>query len=883
MSRLELGSEWRRLGRLIRRGRYRRELREEMELHRDLLGDPRRFGNDLRLRERSQEAWGWRWLEELGQDCRLGLRLLRRTPGLTAVALLSLALGIGANTALFSLTDAMLLRPLPVQHPEQLAQIYLRAPNSPRTSPTFSNPLWEQFRGRQDIFQSAFAWSSTQFNLQQGGEENLAQAVQASGNYFSTLGIAPVAGRLFGPGDDTPGCAAVADISESFWQSRFGGASSAIGSTLTLSGHPFQIIGVTPASFFGVEVGQRFDVAVPLCTEAITAARSLLHEPQGWWLSIMGRLRQEVTPQAAAVRLAVLGPRVMAVAMPATMAPATRARYQSERWEAQPAALGMSRQRRQYGRALWVLLAIAGVVLLVACANLAGLLLARANARRAEIGVRLSLGASRGRLIRQLLTESVILSVGGAALGVGLAAWACAAVQRLLHLDLRLTPDARVLAYTAALAIGTGLLAGILPALRATDVGLAGAARTGAPRPRRHAGGSRGIVAAQIALSLWLLAGAGLFLRTFSNLMAVNTGFDPNRVLLVKMMPDAARPPDEVLRREQTAGLDLVRRLPGVELAAQSFIVPTSGLQWDNSLAVVRGGANSASVPDAYFNVISPGYFATLRTPLLAGRDFSAADRPGAPVTVIVNQTLARALFPHGGALGQWLQQGSGPDQDGPPTQIIGVVADAKYDSLREAAPPTAYYAAAQSWHVFATTSYELRSPLPEPELEREVRAAFAASAPRASFQLQTMDAQIAGTLRPERLLAWISGLFGGLALLLTAIGLYGISSYRAERRRQEFGVRLALGATSGSILQLMLREAGWLLAWGAGAGLLGIWLGTHWLQSQIGTLLFGLSAGDTVTILAAVAALAAVTLLAAARPAGRAAHANPMDSLRQE
>jgi len=878
----------RRVKMLAGRRRFNRELREEIELHATLRGDGRKFGNDLRLRELSQDAWGWRWLADIGQDVRHGLRLLARTPTLTCVALLSLGLGIGANTALFSLTDALLLRTLPVAHPEELMELGIQGPRSARMSPVFNDPLWEQVRQHEDVFDGVFAWSGTQFNLSRGGEIELVNAVQGSGEYFSTLGVQAEAGRLFGPGDDHPACPAIADISDGFWHSRFGGSDAAMGATLNLSGHLFQVIGVMPPGFFGVEVGQRPDIVVPLCTEALTAPRALLGDFFGWWLNIVGRVRPGVSESAASARIAAMGPGWMAAALPGNFPSDRRSGYMAERWMVVPAAQGSSRLRTLYGSPLEALLVIAGLVLLVACANLAGLLLARATARRQEIGVRLSLGASRARLIRQLLTESMLLAVGGVIVGVGFAYWATSGVQRFLSADLNLSLDSRVLMFTVALTAVTGLLVGIVPALRATDVQLASQARPGAAvkASGRHGLGSRSLVAGQIAVSLVLLAGAGLFLRSFRSLTAVRLGMNPDHLLLIKVSPPSNRPSDTATLAANTQALDELRRLPGVESASESFVVPTSGLQWDNAVHVAQGAAPAAGVPDAYFNAVSPGYFATMETALLRGRDFRESDASGAPLVAIVNATLARQLFPRGDAIGHWIEAGDEADEPAnrpPPTQIVAVADDAAYKTVRESVPPTVYYPITQIAHQFPTTAFELRSMLPEAVLESEVKGAFARFAPRTAFQLQTMEAQVSAGIRPERMLAMVSALFGGLALLLTGIGLYGVMTYLANGRRKEFGVRLALGAEPQSIQGLVMREAAAIMGAGTAMGALATWILARELRAKVDGLLFGLSATDMSTLALAAAALALVALVAAAWPAQRAARTDPMASLREE
>ena len=873
-----LGEQGRRLGMLVGRRRWRRELDEEMRLHRELRGNAKRFGNELRLRERSQAMWGWTWLETLGQDVRHGLRLLARTPVVTGLALLSLTLGIGANVALFSLMDAVLLRSLPVAHPEQLVQILTGNLKTGRPSLSFTNPMWEQVRDHQAAFGGVFAWSFTQFNLSNGGPAATIPGIEASGEYFRTLGVRPERGRLLGKSDDVRGCPAVADISDGFWRAHYGGAAAALGSSLALDGHSFQVVGVTPPEFFGMDVGRSFDVAVPLCAEAIVDAHPMLDVRDAWWLMVAGRLLPGETAAVAAARLNAQMPGWMQASLPPWPAPMQQ-RYLQRRASLQPAGQGVNWVGGRYGLGLKILLAIAGLVLLLACANLAGLMLARATARRAEIATRLALGASRARLVRQLLTESLLLSGGGTALGAGLAVWACRALENYwstpaVAVQLNLSLDGRVLAFTLGLTLATGVLVGLAPALRATRMSLAAGARADAGSART---GGEGLAAAQVAISLLLLAGAGLFLRSFVNLSRVDLGFNPSRVLLVKLSAPSRKTPDPVLEAAHERDLAALRALPGVAAAGESFTVPTSGMQWDEALVAAHAG-----IPDAFYNAISPGYFAALRTPLLAGRDFAASDRAGSPAVVILNQAAARQLFPGGGALGQVVRQ-KGADMTRP-AQVVGIVADAKYDSsLRAAAPPTGYYPLAQLRQPFRDTAYELRAALPAATVEAEVRTALARTDPEASFTLGTLQQQVAGNLKPERLLAMLSAVFGGLALLLTAIGLYGVMAYSVSRRRREFGIRMALGARPTAVVRLALGNFSGTLALGAAAGLAAAWLAARLLRAVLGKLLFQLSPTDWATLAGAAALLAAVALVAGWLPARRAARADPMRALREE
>lgn len=857
-----LGELGRRLHMLAQRRRWRRELEEEMLLHRALRGDDRRFGNELNLRERSQAQWGWTWLETWLQDGRHGLRLLARTPLITALALVSLALGIGATTALFSLADAVIWRPLPVAHPEQIVQL---TNNSEGPDwPAFSNPYWEQVRNAKGLFAGAFATGNASLRLP--GLPRRFQALWVSGGYFNVLGLHPERGRLLSPGDDDRGCPAVADISAAFWRSHYGGAASAVGAMLQLSGHDFQIVGVTPPGFFGTDVGDGFDAALPLCTEALVRGKdSLLGRKNGGFLELFARLAPHESPAQAEARLEAARP-LLAAGVPADERATWRVTLHG-------AANGWSGLRLEQGLALEILLGVAGLVWLLACANLAALMRARAEARRPEIAVRAALGAGRARLLRQLLTESLLLATGGALLGWALAAWACQAAVRFWSysphypLRLNLAPDSRVLGFAIVMTLATALLVGLAPALCASDANLAAAAQ----RRSTVALGWR-LTAIQMALALVLAAGAGLFARSLARLTGPAKGFDSDNVALVEpaayATPAEAENPGAALRRR--ALLARLRALAGVTVAAASQNLPVQRSSWAVKLARAIPPSPARMV---WANAISPGYFAALRQPLLAGRDFGDADT-GAPV-IILNLAAARVFFPHGHALGQTMSSADyGYKSAG--ARVVGIVADAKYLDLRRAPPPEVYFPLhAQS---YAWAWFELRSPLPPATLERQARAVLGREA-----QLTTYTSLMDAGIKPEILLARLAELFGGLALALAGLGLYGVTAYRATRRRREFGIRMTLGADAAAIAAGVLREAAGALAAGLAAGLLLAWALTQTLRAALGKLLFDISARDLSTWLAAAAALAATAALAAWLPARRAAHAEPLAALREE
>jgi predicted permease len=851
----------------------------------------RRFGNVTLAQERCRGMWAWNSVEALWQDLRYGLRQLRRSPGFTAVAVLTLALGIGANTTIFSLIDAVMLRRLPVEKPDELMQMQRRDPRrGGNPSDGFTNPLWEQVRDQQDVFSGVFAWGHAWFDLAQGGAVHPANGIWVSGDFFNTLRLRPAAGHLIAASDDRRGCPAVAVLSYGFWQDYYGGANRAIGSTLSLTNYPFEVIGVAPPGFFGMEVGDKFDVAVPICAAALFDGKeSRLDHRSSWWLNVAGRVKPGITLAQMTARLGVLSPPIFTAALPQYWSPDRQRRFVEETLVATPAAIGTSDLQRRFDQPLQVLMAVVGLVLLIACANIASLMLARAASRYKEIAVRQALGASRMRLIRQLLTECLLLSSAGALLGILFARWGTALLVRyisttrkVIFLDLSL--DGRVLAFTAIVAVLSGILFGVLPAFRATRVSLTAAMKGSQAldneRPLRfHI--RKWIVASQVALSLVLLVAAGLLLRSFVKLATLDTGFDRNNVLLVGANLKTAKvPPDRQLATYEEIESRL-RALPGVVSISRSVVVPISGGGWNNAIQSDWSKAETRVDTLAWFNYVSPGYFETLRMPLLAGRNFTNGDTKTAPAVAIVNETLARRFFPGLNPLGKTFRiaDEDSAGKPGPPIEVVGLIKDAKYASLREDIQPTAFFPAAQvSEHAEAET-YELRTAIPPSGVVGPVQAAVAGVNKEIPLDFRTLAEHVNDSMVQARLLAVLSGFFGAVALLLAMIGLYGTLSYLVTQRQKEFGVRMALGAEPSSILRLVMRDLVVVLAGGLVAGSCTSLWATRVLQGM----LFGLGARDPVTLLAAAAALSSVALVAGYLPARRATKVDPMVVLRHE
>jgi putative ABC transport system permease protein len=833
-------------------------------------------------------------MESLLQDLRFALRMLRKSPGFTAVAVLTLALGIGANTAAFSLIDAVMLRTLPVNRPDELLQLERQDPRHADVgSPDFSNPLWEQVRDQQNVFSGVFAWANERFDLARGGTVQPAEGSFVSGDFFTTLGLRPVVGRLIAGSDDYRGCPPVAVLSYGFWQDHYGGASSAVGSTLSLYYHPFKIIGIAPPGFNGMDVGRESEVFVPVCTVEISGIQSLEARSM-WWLNVAGRIKPGTSRAQLSARLQVLSPRIFTAALSQYGTADEQRNFVKEKLVATSAATGTSATlRQQFDQPLQVLMAIVGLVLLIACANVASLMLTRGVAREKEIAVRQALGASRWRLIKQLLTECMLISLMGAIVGFLFARWGTLLLIRSISIHniyalgnmpvlLNLSLDGRVLGFTAAVAILTVALFGILPTLRSTSVSLISAMKgirtVELDRPARFRS-RKLIVASQVAFSLVLLVAAGLLLRSFAKLATLDPGFDRNNVLIVYTDLWPAKIP----RDQRPAVLDQIenqlRALPGVLSASRSSVTPAEvsygahnvHTEWSKSFIDAESLSMSVNV--------SPGYFGTLRMQFVAGRDFNGSDTATSPMVAIIDQTAARRFFPGLDPVGRtfWIDGIAG--QPGPPIEVVGIVRDAKYQSLREEIHPTVFFPATQAPDIFLAGALELRTALRPTALISAVQATVASVNPAITLEFHTLAQQVSDSMVQELLLAQLSGFFGSLALLLALIGLYGTVSYLVVQRQREFGIRMALGAEPGSILRLIMRDVFSVVAVGLLAGIAMSLAATRLLQQ----LLFRIGPRDTVTLVVAVAALSIVALVAGYFPGRRATKINPMEALRDE
>jgi predicted permease len=749
---------------------------------------------------------------------------------------------------------------------------------------SWTYPIWNEInQRRRDLFDDAFAWSTGQFDRAGGGETEFVDGAYVSGGMFEVLGLRAGRGRLLQPPDDQRGGGPegpVAVISHRFWQQHFDGAADVIGRPITLRRVPFTIVGVLPVGFAGPNVGRFVDVYVPFGAEPLVrGARSLLDQRSTWWLDIMIRTKPGQTPEQATAALRALQPAVREATMPDSYSAAMRDRYLLEAFTLVPAATG--RAPRAERASLFAMLAVVGLVLLIACVNIANLLIARGLARRQEIGVRLALGGSRPQVAMLLFGESLLLALAGAALGLVIAQWGGPLLVSQLNtwrqtMTLDLSPDWRVLTFTAAVSLATAVIAGVAPAWSATRVApreaLGSAGRTVAGgRPL----GVRGVlVAAQIALSLVLVVGAGLFLRTFEALAAAPLGFEAEPLLVADLdfeqSPVTPQDRPAVMARLR----DAAASVPGVTSATAGFVMPTSGRGWNSAVGTDPAADRSRMT---WMDATTPGWFRTYGTPLVAGRDFDAGDVRGSELVAIVNESFAHR-FVEGPPVGQSVPIG-GPGGPYTTYRIVGLAADALYRSPREGMAPTMYVAMAQRETGFQNTALTVAlAPGTGPSVRRALTAAIRSTDPDLSFTFRTFDELVGATVARERLVALLSGFFGGLAVLLAGIGLYGVMSHTVSQRRREIGVRLALGARPGGIIGLVARRFGAIVLAGLAAGVgLSLWAGRF-----IDALLFQLTPSDPWTLGGAVIVLALVAALAAWVPARRAARLDPAQVLRE-
>ena len=766
-----------------------------------------------------------------------------------------------------------MIRALPVLNPGELV-LFARSGPASKGSSSFPAAMWDEMRKHETGLAAVAAYGSTSVDLSRGGEARRVGGGFVSGSYFSLLGTRPVAGRLLGEGDDHPGCPPVAVITDAFWRTEYGASPSVVGASLALNGAPFEIVGVAEPSFFGMEIGYQPPIWAPLCTERIVRGAAGGGYRGGMGLAVVGRLAPASSIEQAGARVAAMA---QAVVQTTGAAPNTT-------FALVPFSRGVRDLSRAYGDSLFALMAVVAVVLLIACANVANLLLARATARQREIAVRLALGAGRWRVVRQLLTESVLLSAFGAAAGVLFASWASRGLVRLLSppgrlvaLDLPLDP--LVLTFTLTVSLLTGVLFGLAPAFRASRVDPHAAMRTGGRgalegHTRFHAG--KALVVAQIALSLVALSAAALLVGSWRRLATVDPGFRGDRVVVASADIRMAGIPDE--RQPDTYGLVLarLRAIPGVVAVSGSSRTPIDNVNWSSAIAF-EDESNTGDLPVVYLNEVTDGYFAALGVPIRAGRDFTAADSAGSPRVAVISEELARRS---GGAaaIGRRCRWQPGHDFS-PAIETVGIAGDTKMRPLREASPPIVYLAAWQNARPGPLMVFAIRAARSAQAVIPDVKSAFAAVNPRISLRLTTLDRQVDDSLHLQRAMGVLSGLFGTLALALAALGLYGITSYNVARRRGEIGVRIALGAERSRIVRMVFGDVGRLVAVGLAIGVPLCLPVTRLITA----LLYGVTPGDPASMAVSIVILAAAAIAAALTPAARAACLDPIAALRED
>ncbi|HEV2426459.1 MAG TPA: ABC transporter permease [Terriglobia bacterium] len=853
----------------------------------------RKLGNPTLIREEIYTMNSLGSLEALGQDFRYGLRALRLNPGFAAVALLSLALGIGANTAIFQLLDSVRLRMLPVSNPQELAEVRLtnnhgRMGNFYNWHSMLTYAQWEEIRDRHEAFSGVLAWAPDTLNLAPRGEVHLVPGIWVSGDFFNVLGVQPILGRTFNTADDQHGCGAGpgAVVSYSFWQRELGGEASAIGRTITIDYHPVEVIGVTPASFFGLDVGHSFELALPICSQPVLGGEdNYLDTRYDWWLTVMGRLKRGWTVEKATAYLGSISPGIFQATLPTGYDSDHIKTYLAFKLAAYSAGSGTSQLRQGDSSPLGVLLAITGLVLLIACANLANLMLARASAREREIAVRLALGASRGRLIRQLLAESLWVALAGAAAGLFLARTLAGFMVSFLstqgnQLFLNLSPDWRVFAFTCGVAVMATVLFGLIPALRATRLAPGAAMKAGGrgvTASRERFGLRRALVVSQVALSLVLLVGALLFSRSLRNLLTVDLGFQRTGILITDVDMTELNLPVERRVPFKRDLLERLRATPGVDSAAETYIIPTTTASTNRYVWMDTSEPGRAK--NSWFNWVSPDFFRTMGTAFLAGRDFNDRDTLGSPKVAIVNEAFARAIAEGADPIGKRFWQKGELKNPQIEYEIVGLVKNTKYWSIREQFSPIVYLPTSQDSSPDPSAEIVLRSHLPLPVVTSGVKQTIAQVSPDVSLRFLSFQTMIREELLGERLLATLSDFFGVLAALLAIVGLYGVMSYMVVRRTNEIGIRMTLGASRGEIVAMIVREAGVLLAAGLVAGVaLSLAAGR-----AAGSMLFDLKPYDPLTLGLGAVLLAAVALGASYLPALRASRLNPTEALREE
>ena len=882
---------------LFRRGKVEDELDEELRFHLErqvekyVQGGLRReeaarrarveFGGVELAKEECRDALGVRFVETLAQDLCYGLRTLSKSPGFVAIAVLTLALGIGSNAAVFSLIDALLLRSLDVPAPRELVRVSFGPPG---IDGFLSGPMFDRLRERQSAFTDIFAWTNAPMVMTEQGVVRPITGAYATGSAFPTLKLKPRLGRLLDWRDDetsstSNGIAAV--ISEAFWLEHFGGDASVLGQSIIVNGGSATIVGVMPRSFNGITVDYAPQVVLPFTFDvALHGKSSCRFRTDCTWFHAMARLKSGLTLAQAQANLATIAEDVLKDLLPTNY---QRIDYlRNGRLSLAPGRTGRSPLGEIYGRELWTLQALVGLLMIICCANLASLQFSRTLNRRHELVVRRALGAGRLRLVQQLVVESVLLSISGAALGVVLSQWMSALLVRYIEqsdfpvfLDLR--PNAEIFAATIALALLTVILTGALPALSLTHFDAEEMLRSGAQRAvgrKRHPLAAK-LLPIQVALSLLLASLALLFAVSTGKLLRMDPGFRVRGITFFGVDFDYRPEKGEARLDVYRKMLDALRQSPGVEGASVIAVRPLGEGGLEESAAPVEG--DGPENKHLFENVVGPQYFVTAGTKLLAGREFSKFDHSGTTLVCILNQAAATFLFPRESAVGKHIRY-TEPKAKGPGCEVVGVVTDAKYLSLRQPAPPTIYHPYEQlpdfNWAGFIMRSHDTSTAI---AAFKDTLHRYAPDTPL--LPPITMQRQLEDSIGKERLVAVLSLFFGGLALVLTSMGLYGLESQRVTQRTPEIGLRMALGAQRHDMLWFILRQAALVFAMGIPIGLALTFAASRF----VGSLLYEMSPLDPRIHFVAVSTLLGAGFLASYLPARRATRVDPMVALRYE
>lgn len=856
-------------------------------------------------------------------DIRFAFRSFAKAPVFTIVAVTSLALGIGANTAIFTLMDQVLLRALPVKDPEQLAMVFARGPHygSNWGSNSMSHPMYLDFREQNQVFSGLICRFATASSLSHNGQTERIASELVSGNYFDVLGVQPAMGRLIAPADDqAPGAGAVAVLSHDYWQSRFNGQPDIVGQTVRINDYPMIVIGVAQAGFHGIDLGYNPQVMVPVCMKKqLTPGWDALKDRRTRWLQVFGRLKPGITPEQSKAALqpiykSIIQGEVQQEAF-SNASKYSRDQFLSSTIEVLPGAQGRPQFRERFSKPLLVLMSIVGFVLLIACANVANLLLARATARQREIAVRVALGAKRSRIVSQLLCESIVLAAAGGAVGMLLAIWLDGYLLSVMPqgaspLPIQAMPDLRVFGFTLLVSVLTGVIFGLVPALQSTRTDVASTLKdqAGSVTSRGALRFRKGLVIAQVTLSLLLLIGAGLFIGSLRNLKTLNPGFRTTNLISFAVNPalngyDRSRS-REFLKTMQAS----LEGLPGVQNVGLGRVRLLDGDRSDSTITVEGYRSKDGEDMSPWVNAISPGYFATIGVPVISGREYRVSDerslipeevlttldfnrkadrdkyeelekqQTGAPKYAIVNEKFARHYFPSGNAVGRHFGFGGNPGTK-TDIEIIGVVRDSMYSTLREQIPRQVFMPYLQTGFVTGMNVY-VRTSLDPPQMFASIRKTIQGlDAALPIYELRTMNEQIDRSLVTERMIAMLSAVFGLIATVLAMVGLYGVMAYTVARKTREIGIRMALGAFRKDVIWMVMREVLLLVGVGSFIGVAAAVLLTQFIQTQ----LYGLTPNDPVTVATATAILVAIAGIAGYVPAMRAARIDPIRALRYE